>query len=92
MLSPLSMGHPVSVLGEDLGLGGDFAAWRETNLTMLAMSDYLVVLLLEGAEESVGVRAEAAFAREKGIPVWAMRDGESYEPPRPLFEFEEVSL
>lgn len=65
--SPLSMGHAIWAAGPDLET--DFSAWREPCLRMLEMSDALVVLLLDGIHESVGVAAEIEHARKLGIPL-----------------------
>lgn len=64
--SPLSMGHAIWTAYPNLET--DFAAWREPCLRMLEMSDALVVLLLDGIRESVGVAAEIDHARKLGIP------------------------
>lgn len=69
--SPLSMGHAICMA--DPGLDADFAAWREPCLRMLEMSDALVVFLLDGARESVGVAAEIDHARKLGIPLNQVR-------------------
>lgn len=65
--SPLSMGHAIWTAYPNLET--DFAAWREPCLRMLEMSDALVVLLLDGIRESVGVAAEIDHARKLGIPL-----------------------
>lgn len=64
--SPLSMGHAIWTAYPNLET--NFAAWREPCLRMLEMSDALVVLLLDGIRESVGVAAEIDHARKLGIP------------------------
>ena len=50
-------------------LPSDFAAYKEVCLRMLESSDALVVLLLDGIRESVGVAAEIDHARKLGIPL-----------------------
>lgn len=67
VLSPLSMGQAIAV--EAPNLPTDFAAAQEVCLRMLEASDALVVLLLEGVRESVGVAAEIDHARKLGIPL-----------------------
>lgn len=69
--SPLSMGHAIT--GECPDLKTDFATFREPCLRMLEMSDALVVLLLDGMRESVGVAAEIDHARKLGIPLNQVR-------------------
>lgn len=67
VISPLSMGHAISV--EAPNLPTDFAAAKEVCLRMLEASDALIVLLLEGVRESIGVAAEIDHARKLGIPL-----------------------
>lgn len=67
VISPLSMGHAIAVEGAELP--SDFAAYQEVCLRMLEVSDALVVLLLDGIRESVGVAAEIDHARKLGIPL-----------------------
>lgn len=67
VISPLSMGQAIAV--EAPNLPTDFAAAQEVCLRMLEASDALVVLLLEGVRESVGVAAEIDHARKLGIPL-----------------------
>lgn len=67
VISPLSMGHAISV--EAPNLPTDFAAAQEVCLRMLEASDALIVLLLDGVRESVGVAAEIDHARKLGIPL-----------------------
>lgn len=67
VISPLSMGHAIAVEGAELP--SDFAAYQEVCLRMLEASDALVVLLLDGIRESVGVAAEIDHARKLGIPL-----------------------
>lgn len=69
--SPLSMGH--AICSEDPDLQTDFSAWREPCLRMLEMSDALVVLMLDGMHDSVGVAAEIDHARKLGIPLNQIR-------------------
>jgi len=67
VISPLSMGHAIAAEGAELP--SDFAAYQEVCLRMLEASDALVVLLLDGIRESVGVAAEIDHARKLGIPL-----------------------
>ena len=67
VISPLSMGQAIAV--EAPTLPTDFAAAQEVCLRMLEASDALVVLLLEGVRESIGVAAEIDHARKLGIPL-----------------------
>lgn len=69
VVSPLSMGHAIIQADWERGdLSADFKTWREPCLRMLEMSDALVVLMLDGIRESVGVAAEIDHARRLGLP------------------------
>lgn len=46
-----------------------FEAWRELDLGILAICTEIHVLPLPGWSRSVGLAAEIAFAKERGIPV-----------------------
>lgn len=64
--SPISHTHPIAVAG-GLPLGWDF--WEPYDRAILAMCKEVRVLTLYGWEESKGVQAEIAIAKEMGIPV-----------------------
>lgn len=57
--SPIVHFHPMAVRHD---LPTDFAFWRGVNLDMLGRSQKLVVLKLDGWQESAGVQAEIEFA------------------------------
>ena len=63
--SPIVHSHPLA----ELGLPGDWPFWAEHNREMMASCRELVVLALDGWEESRGVAAEVELATELGIPV-----------------------
>jgi hypothetical protein len=65
-VSPISHTHPIAECCE-LPRGWDF--WRTFDHTYLALSCRIVVLLIDGWRESVGVQAEIAIARAMGIDV-----------------------
>lgn len=64
--SPISHTHPIAEAG-DLPLGWDF--WEQYDRIYLSISKRVVVLTLNGWQESKGVTAELAIAAELGIPV-----------------------
>lgn len=69
VVSPLSMGHAILQADKELrDQATGFEAWREPCLRMLESSDALVVLLLDGVRESVGLAAEIDYARKLGLP------------------------
>lgn len=64
--SPLTHSHPIALAG-DLPGGWDY--WRAHDEWMLERCSVLAVLMLPGWRESVGVQAEIALARKRGIPI-----------------------
>jgi hypothetical protein len=65
VFSPIAHGHPIS----RYGLPGDWSFWQEHCRSMLVRMDELLVLTLDGWEESEGVNAELRMAGEFGIVV-----------------------
>jgi hypothetical protein len=65
VFSPVVHSHP---LAED-GLPSDWGFWERFDRQLLALCDELVVLTLDGWEESTGVQAEIRIATELGKPV-----------------------
>ncbi len=72
VFSPIAMGHPISWLGQDSGLGSDWQTWEPVNAAILNACTHVIILRLEGLEHSQGVKAEVDFARKKGLPIWGM--------------------
>ena len=66
IFSPISHTHPIAVAGS---LPTDWQFWQAYDRAILATCCKLIVLQLEGWNESVGVRAEMAIADELGIPI-----------------------
>lgn len=64
--SPISHTHPIAMAG-DLPKGWEF--WEQYDRVMLVACVKVIVLRQEGWEESKGVTAEIAIAREMGLPV-----------------------
>jgi len=65
VFSPVLIGH--SLASE--GLPGDWEFWEPHDREQLGQASALVVLMLPGWEESVGVQAEITIARAIGLPV-----------------------
>ena len=63
--SPIVHSHPLA----QLGLPGDWPFWAEHNREMLGASSRLVVLALDGWQESQGVAAEVEIARGLDLPI-----------------------
>jgi hypothetical protein len=63
--SPIVHSHPLALLG----LPGDWAFWAEQNAAMLERASSVVVLTLDGWEESRGIAAEVEIARALHLPI-----------------------
>ena len=63
--SPIAHSHVLCRYGLPL----DWEFWRQHDLQYLAACTEVVVLMLDGWAESVGVQAEIKIARELGKPV-----------------------
>ncbi len=64
VFSPVVHGHPLV----RFGVPGDWMYWESFARHQLRWCDELVVLMLDGWEESHGVQAEIRMARELGKP------------------------
>ena len=73
VFSPIAHTHPIAKYGE-LPKGLDF--WEKYDREIISHCGCLIVLKLQGWEESKGVSAEIAIAKELGIEVKYM---EPYE-------------
>jgi len=65
VFSPIAHSHSIC----RYGLPGDWRFWQRQDLEYLDACDEVVVLKLEGWQESRGVQAEIAAARALGKPV-----------------------
>jgi hypothetical protein len=65
VFSPIAHSHPLV----DYGLPTDWEFWQRCNLGHLQRCDEVIVLTLDGWQESVGVQAEIRIAGELGKPV-----------------------
>lgn len=66
LYSPIVHNHPLAVV-HDLPKTWDF--WRKVDVATLRRSDLLIVLKMNGWEESVGVQGEIDVARNLSIPI-----------------------
>lgn len=66
VFSPISHNHPIA-MDHELPTGWDF--WEAYDMAYLKCSHRLIVLKLEGWEQSVGVAAEIKMARELGLEI-----------------------
>ena len=75
VFSPIAMTHNLCRYG--LPLNWEF--WQQIDRRFLDLCDEVVVLMLDGWQQSVGVQAEIAIARELGKPVTYLRAVEQAE-------------
>lgn len=66
IFSPISHTHPIAVAGE-LPLGWEY--WEAYDRLVLNACEEVIVLMLDGWQESKGVQAEITIAKELGLPV-----------------------
>jgi len=66
VFSPIVMCHDLAL---DYGLGLQAKDWVEINDAFLERANELIVLMLPGWEDSVGVQGEIAYSHTLGIPI-----------------------
>jgi len=76
IFSPISHSHPIALAG-DLPLGFDY--WEKYDRAMLERCSGLIVLMLDGWKESVGVQAEIRIAEELGLDISFVEFGDFQE-------------
>jgi hypothetical protein len=64
--SPIVHNHH---LAKTFSLRGDFAFWRDFDLSMLAYAYELRILQIDGWSESAGVTAERQFAADRNVRI-----------------------
>lgn len=64
--SPISHTHSIALAGD---LPKDWAFWEKFDRAYLECSNKIIVLMLDGWQESKGVKAEIEIARTLGLPV-----------------------
>lgn len=78
VMSPITHSHPMHETG---ACEGDWNFWKKIDREYLSCSCRLVVIMIEGWRESVGVQAETKIAEEMGIPVvylYVLAEGTHY--------------
>ena len=65
VFAPIAHSHPIA----QYGLPKDWSFWQACDRQHLEVCSEVVVLMLDGWEQSRGVQAEIAIARELGKPV-----------------------
>lgn len=72
VFSPISHSHPIALNGAP----SDWLTWEALDRRLLAASDELSVLMLDGWRESRGVQAEIDLAIEMDLPIRYIRPEE----------------
>ncbi len=65
VFSPIAHSHPMV----EFGLAGDYRFWEEFDGLMMAACSRMIVLTLDGYQDSIGVQAEVKAMRALGRPV-----------------------
>ena len=79
VFSPIAHSHAICRYGVPL----DWQFWQRHDRRYLDVCDEVVVLMLDGWRESIGVQAEITIARELGKPVTFLAVvGQTVEDPR----------
>lgn len=68
VISPL-LNHWVRKCG-NLDVGGDWEFWQDYSEDLLAVCNALYVIKLPGWDQSIGVKGEIDFAKQRNIPIY----------------------
>jgi len=66
VFSPIAHTHSIALAG-NLPTGWDY--WKRVDRELVMLCSRMVVLMLDGWEQSVGVQAEIEYAKELRIPI-----------------------
>ena len=66
VISPIAHSHPIATI---CGLPLTWHAWQMQDVAILSKCDEVVVLRLDGWEDSKGIKAELTYAHNMGIPI-----------------------
>lgn len=93
VFSPITHSHPMHTIGK---CAGDWKFWERIDRDFLSASRKMIVLLLSGWQESVGLQAEIKLAREQEIPVKFLipttEDGSEYQQDASPFGYSLLSF
>jgi hypothetical protein len=73
VFSPISHSHSIAKIGD---LPKDWQYWGDFCRATLSICDTMYVLMLDGWEESAGVKAEIGLAKELGLQIEYLRPKE----------------
>src|SRR5688572_28841245 len=88
VFSPIVHGHPLVRFGTPT----DWAFWERHDRAYLSRCQLLLILTLEGWEQSIGVQAEIGIARTLGLPVAFLVETRPATLPTLAFVATEASL
>lgn len=78
IFSPIAMYHGVSVYGnlnkDYSNLSKDFETWKRINHYFLSLCNELWILMLEGWEDSEGIKQEIEWAKELQLPIHYIKE------------------
>jgi len=66
IISPITHSHPIVC---ELDIPHTWEFWKEFDYMLIRMCSKMVVLMIDGWNESVGVQAEIEYARKLGLPI-----------------------
>ena len=69
VFSPIAHTHVIAEAG---GLPGDFRQWAEFDKTMISASSGMIVVKMDGWDESEGILAEIEICRSLNKPIYYM--------------------
>ncbi len=71
---PIAFSHP---LATTYGVPNTHAQWVPHNKAMIDICDEVWVLMIDGVEDSVGIKVEIEYARKIGRPVYTIMPGQT---------------
>lgn len=71
VFSPIVNSHP---LAEKYDLPKNFDFWEDFDKEMILLAEFVLVLKIDGWEDSEGITSELAFCKEQGVPVFFTED------------------
>ncbi len=67
LIEPIAMSHQHA---QRFGLPGTYAFWQKRDRKFIDLCDAVIVCLLDGWDQSIGVTDEISYAQEQGKPVY----------------------
>lgn len=70
VVSPIAHSHPIAVNG---GIEGHYEAWRDLDEALIDASRGIIVVEMDGWQQSEGIAFEVELAKSIGLPVFYMK-------------------